>query len=94
MTKVDIVREISNETGVSKVDVLNTVEKFIDVVKGTLVKNQNVTLNGFGTFLIKQKAQKPARNIKKNTTVIIPAHKTVAFKPSKLFVAKVKENVK
>ena len=94
MTKADIVSEISKNTGIEKVTVLKTVEAFIESVKKSIVKNQNVYLRGFGSFIVKQRAQKTGRNISKNTTLVIPAHKAPAFKPSKKFVAKVKENVK
>ena len=94
MTKADIVSEISKSTGIEKVTVQKTVEAFMESVKGSLGKNQNVYLRGFGSFIVKQRAQKTARNISKNTTIIIPAHKIPAFKPAKTFVGKVKNNVK
>ena len=94
MTKADIVGEISKSIGVDRVTVQRTVEAFMDSVKGELAKNQNVYLRSFGSFIVKQRAQKTARNISKNTNLIIPAHKIPAFKPSRTFVAKVKDNVK
>ena len=94
MTKADIVSEISKSTGIEKATVQKTVETFMESVKNSLAKNQNVYLRGFGSFIIKSRAQKTARNISKNTTIIIPAHKIPAFKPAKTFVGKVKENVK
>ena len=94
MTKADIVSEISKGTGIEKITVQKTVEAFMESVKGSLAKNQNVYLRGFGSFIVKERAQKTARNISKNTTIIIPAHNIPAFKPAKTFVAKVKENVK
>ena len=94
MTKVDIVNEISRNTGIDRVTVLKTVEAFTESVKKSLVNNHNVYLRGFGSFIVKQRAQKTARNISKKTTVIIAAHKSPVFKPAKIFVAKVKENVK
>ena len=94
MTKADIVNEISKNTGIEKVTVQKTVEAFMDTVKGSLAKNKNVYLRGFGSFIVKQRAEKTARNISKNTTIVIPAHKIPAFKPSKTFVTKVKNNVK
>jgi DNA-binding protein HU-beta len=66
----------------------------MDVVKDSLANNENVYLRGFGSFIVKKRAQKTARNISKNTTIIIPEHYIPAFKPAKSFVAKVKENVK
>ncbi|MDR1171414.1 MAG: integration host factor subunit beta [Bacteroidales bacterium] len=94
MTKADIVNEISKSTGIEKVTVQKTVEAFMESVKGSLAKDQNVYLRGFGSFIVKERAQKTARNISKNTTIIIPAHSIPAFKPAKTFVGKVKSNVK
>jgi len=94
MTKADIVSEVSKGTGIEKITVQRAVEAFMESVKGSLAKNQNVYLRGFGSFIVKERAQKTARNISKNTTIIIPAHKIPAFKPAKTFVVKVKENVK
>jgi DNA-binding protein HU-beta len=94
MTKADLVREISKSTGIERITVEKTMEAFMESVKGSLAKNENVYLRGFGSFIVKQRAQKTARNISKNTTVIIPARKVPAFKPAKPFVAKVKNSVK
>jgi len=94
MTKADIVNEISKNTGIEKVTVQKTVEAFMETLKGNLVKGKNVYLRGFGSFVVKKRAEKTARNISKNTTIIIPEHFIPSFKPSKNFVAKVKTNVK
>ncbi len=94
MTKADIVNEISKNTGVEKVTVQKTVEAFMQTVKDSLKSGENVYLRGFGSFIIKHRAEKTARNISKNTTIIIPAHNIPSFKPAKSFVSKVKENVK
>ena len=94
MTKADIVSEVSKSTGIEKVTVQKAVEAFMESVKGSLAKNQNVYLRGFGSFIVKKRAEKTARNISKNTTIIIPAHNIPAFKPAKTFVGKVKSNVK
>lgn len=94
MTKADIVNEISKNTGIEKVIVQKTVEAFMNTVKDSLVKDKNVYLRGFGSFVIKKRAEKTARNISKNTTIIIPEHFIPSFKPAKTFVSKVKNNVK
>ncbi len=94
MTKADIVNEISKNTGIEKVTVQKTVEAFMETVKDSLVKDQNVYLRGFGSFIVKKRAQKTARNISKNTTIIIPEHFIPSFKPAKTFVNKVKTNIK
>lgn len=92
MTKADIVNEISKNTGIEKVTVQRTVESFMETIKDSLTDGNNIYLRGFGSFIIKQRAEKTARNISKNTTITIPAHKIPAFKPSKSFVNKVKNN--
>ena len=94
MTKADIVNEISKQTGIEKVAVKKTVEAFMESIKDSLTNNQNVYLRGFGSFIVKKRAEKTARNISKNTTIIIPEHFIPSFKPAKSFVNKVKENVK
>ena len=90
MTKADIVNEIAKSTGAEKVLVQTIVEAFMENVKNSLIENNNVYLRGFGSFIIKKRAQKVARNISKNTTITIPEHNIPAFKPAKSFVAKVK----
>ena len=94
MTKAEIVNQISESTNIDKLSVLQTVEAFMEVVKESLAKGEDVYLRGFGSFLVKQRAEKTARNISKQTSIIIPAHKIPAFKPAKVFVEAVKENVK
>ncbi|MBQ5753704.1 MAG: integration host factor subunit beta [Alistipes sp.] len=90
MTKADIVSEIAKKTGVEKVQIQTIVEAFMEEVKESLANEQNVYLRGFGSFIIKKRAQKVARNISKNTTITIPAHNIPAFKPAKTFVSKIK----
>ncbi len=90
MTKADIVSEIAKNTGVEKVQVMAIVEAFMDSVKASLEGGNNVYLRGFGSFIVKKRAQKVARNISKNTTITIPEHNIPAFKPAKSFAAKVK----
>ena len=79
MTKADIVNEIAKNTGIDKATVLTTLEAFMDSVKDSLSKDENVYLRGFGSFIVKKRAQKTARNISKNTTIIIPEHNIPAF---------------
>jgi len=94
MTKAEIVSKISDKTGVEKVTALVVVESFMAEVKRSVINNQSVFLRGFGTFKPKKRAEKTGRNISKNTTIIIPAHHIPAFKPAKVFVKQVKENIK
>ena len=90
MTKSEIVKEISARTGIDSKAVLAVVEGFMTEVKTSLGKEENVYLRGFGSFIVKKRAQKTARNISKNTTMIIPAHNIPVFKPSEEFLTMVK----
>ena len=94
MTKADIVNEISKSTGIAKSSVLTTVEKFMEIVKDSLANYEDVFLRGFGSFIVKTRSQKTARNISKGTTIIIPEHNIPAFKPAKVFMEQVKQNEK
>ena len=94
MTKADVVSNISDQLGIDKVDVQVTVEKFMLEVKNSLESGENVYLRGFGSFIIKTRAEKTGRNISKNVAVKIPAHNIPAFKPAKVFVNRVKTKVK
>ena len=94
MTKAEVVAEIANKTGIEKVTVLATVETMMEVIKENMVKGNNVYLRGFGSFIIKQRAQKTARNITQNKAMIVPAHNIPAFKPAKPFVEAVRKEVK
>ncbi len=94
MTKADIVANIAEETGLERVEALKAVEAFMESVKISLAQGQNVYLRGFGSFVVKERAEKTGRNISKNTTIIIPAHNIPSFKPAKTFVEDVKKKVK
>lgn len=86
MTKAEIVNEVASATGIEKVAVQTVVEAFMETVKESLIKGEPVYLRGFGSFIIKHRAQKAARNITKQTTITIPAHDIPAFKPAKSFI--------
>ena len=90
MTKAELVSIISKRTGVERQVVLTTVEAFMEEVKNSLEKGENVHLRGFGSFVVKRRAQKTGRILARNTTIIIPAHDVPAFKPADTFVDKVK----
>ena len=92
MTKAEIVTKISNNLGLEKNEVLATVENLMDEVKESLNKGENVYLRGFGSFIVKKRAEKTGRNISKNTTIRIPEHHIPAFKPAKVFTQGVKNN--
>jgi len=91
MTKAEIVNEVAKATGIEKTQVMAVVEEFTNVVKGSIIAGNPVYLRGFGSFIIKHRAQKAARNITRKTTMTIPAHDIPAFKPSKSFINAVKE---
>ncbi|MBB78238.1 MAG: integration host factor subunit beta [Crocinitomicaceae bacterium] len=94
MTKAEIVSDIVQQTGLERAEVLRLVEAFMTTIKSSLTNGENVYLRGFGSFIIKERAQKTGRNISKNTSIIIPAHNIPVFKPSKTFVEDVKTKVK
>ena len=91
MTKAEIVNEVAKTTGIEKTQVLSVIEEFTNVVKGSIIAGEPVYMRGFGSFIIKHRAQKAARNITKHTTLTIPAHDIPAFKPAKVFIAAVKK---
>ena len=91
MTKAEIVNEVAKATGIEKVAVQTVVEAAMESIKASLIKGNPVYLRGFGSFIIKHRAQKAARNITRKTTMVIPAHNIPAFKPAKTFVNAVKE---
>lgn len=93
MRKADLVNAISEKTGVAKVDVLVALETFFKEVKGSLVGGENVYIRGFGSFVIKRRAKKIGRHIKRNEAIEIPEHFIPSFKPAKVFVDQVKNNV-
>ena len=93
MTKADIVSNISDDLGIDRADVQATVEKFMKEVKNSLESGENVYLRGFGSFVIKKRAEKTGRNISKNVAIKIPAHNSPSFKPAKVFVQGVKSKV-
>ncbi len=94
MTKLEIASKISDKSGVEKVEVMATIEAFMNEIKEALENNNNVYLRGFGSFIIKYRAEKTARDILKNRTIKVPPHCIPAFKPSKTFTDKVKSKVK
>ncbi|MGB4774195.1 MAG: HU family DNA-binding protein [Daejeonella sp.] len=94
MTKAEIITEISNKTGIEKLDAQEAIEAFFKVVKNAMINGENVYVRGFGSFVVKKRAEKTARNISKNTAIIIPEHFVPSFKPAKVFIEKVKSNNK
>jgi DNA-binding protein HU-beta len=94
VTKADVISAISEQTGVDKADVSSTVEAFFTVVKTALESGDAVYVRGFGSFINKRRAKKVARNISKNTSIVIDAHQVPSFKPAKAFVEEVKTKTK
>ena len=90
MTKIELVREIASKTGLSTKDAMVIIESLMETIKTSMTNGEEVFLRGFGSFIIKHRADKTARDISKNTTVIVPAHDIPAFKPAKDFLDKVK----
>jgi DNA-binding protein HU-beta len=94
MRKADVITKISEKTGIAKVDVLVAMEAFFKEVKESLKQGENVYVRGFGSFIVKKRAKKIGRNIKKNIAIEIPEHYIPAFKPAKVFADQVKRNTK
>ena len=94
MTKAEVISEIADKTGIEKSDVQATVEAFFKVVKDSMAEGNNIYVRGFGSFVNKKRARKVARNISKNTSIIIDEHFIPSFKPSKTFVQKIKNSKK
>lgn len=94
VTKADVINEISDKTGIDKADVQASVEAFFTVVKNNMANGENVYVRGFGSFVNKKRARKIARNISKNTAIVIDEHYIPSFKPSKIFVEKIKKSNK
>lgn len=94
MRKADLINKISDKTGIPKVDVLVTLETMFKEIKQSLAEGENIYIRGFGSFIIKKRAAKIGRNIKKNIAVEIPEHFIPAFKPSKEFVQEIKNSPK
>ena len=92
MRKADIVTSIAEKTGIPKVDILVSLETFFKEVKTSLVEGEPVYVRGFGSFILKKRAAKVGRNIKKNVAVDIPEHFIPAFKPAKEFIQSVKDS--
>lgn len=92
MTKAEVIAAIAEKTGIEKSDVSTSIEAFLSVVKNSMSEGNNIYIRGFGSFVNKKRAQKVARNISKNTAIVIDAHHVPSFKPSKEFVAQIKES--
>jgi len=94
LTKADVISEIADKTGIDRGDVTASIEAFFSVVKGSMADGKNIYVRGFGSFVNKKRAKKIARNISKNTAIVIDEHYVPSFKPSKVFVEKIKSSSK
>ena len=94
MTKAEVITKISDKTGIQKDDVTQAVEAFFTVVKDSMAEGENIYVRGFGSFINKKRAKKIARNISQNTAIVIDEHFIPAFKPSKVFIEKIKNSKK
>ncbi len=94
MTKADIINEIAEKTGIDRSDVQASVEAFFSIVKSSMAEGENIYVRGFGSFVNKKRARKVARNISRNTAMVIDAHYIPSFKPSKMFIEKIKNSDK
>ncbi len=94
MTKAEVISEIAERTGIDKADVSTTIEAFFNVVKNSMADGENIYVRGFGSFVNKKRARKIARNISKNTAIVIDEHYIPSFKPSKVFIEKIKNSSK
>ncbi len=92
MTKADVINEISDKTGIDRSDVQASVEAFFSIVKSNMAEGENIYVRGFGSFVNKKRARKVARNISKNTAIVIDEHYVPSFKPSKMFIEKIKKS--
>ena len=92
MTKAEVITQIADQTGIDKADVQETVEAFFSVIKNSMAKGENIYVRGFGSFINKKRAKKVARNISKNTAIVIDEHYVPSFKPSKVFIEKIKKS--
>jgi|TARA_R110000796_G_scaffold96719_1_gene203094 DNA-binding protein HU-beta len=90
VTKADVINQIAEKTGIDRSDVTTTVETLFTVVKDSMAEGENIYVRGFGSFVNKKRAKKIARNISKNTAIVIDEHFVPSFKPSKVFVEQVK----
>jgi len=92
VTKAEVITQIADQTGIDKADVQETVEAFFSVIKNSMAQGENIYVRGFGSFVNKKRAKKVARNISKNTAIIIDEHFVPSFKPSKVFIEKIKKS--
>ncbi len=94
MTKADVINQIADKTGIDKADVTASVEAFFTIVKSSMSGGHNIYVRGFGSFVNKKRKKKIARNISRNTAIVIDEHFIPSFKPAKVFINKIKNSEK
>ncbi len=94
MTKADVINQIADKTGIDKADVTASVEAFFSIVKNSMSSGHNIYVRGFGSFINKKRKKKIARNISRNTAIVIDEHYIPSFKPAKVFISKIKNSEK
>ncbi|MEK6780892.1 MAG: HU family DNA-binding protein [Bacteroidota bacterium] len=94
MTKADVINQIADKTGIDKADVSASVEAFFSIIKSSMASGQNIYVRGFGSFINKKRKKKIARNISRNTAIVIDEHYIPSFKPAKVFINKIKNSEK
>jgi DNA-binding protein HU-beta len=94
VTKSDIINQIADKTGIDKSDVTASVEAFFSIIKSNMASGHNIYVRGFGSFINKKRKKKIARNISRNTAIVIDEHYIPSFKPAKIFVNKIKSSDK
>ena len=94
MTKADVINQIADKTGIDKADVTASVEAFFSIDKNSMSSGHNIYVRGFGSFVNKKRKKKIARNISRNTAIVIDEHFIPSFKPAKVFISKIKNSEK
>lgn len=94
MTKAELISAIAQQAHVGRPQAEATIETFFEVVKEALARGETIYIRGFGNFQNKKRAKRRARHIKNNTTVEVEAYEYPSFKPSKLFIEKIRAELK
>ena len=89
MTKADLVDEIADRTGLTKKDVAETVDQFLEAVSRALISGKHIEIRGFGTFRVRERKPRMARNPRTGESVPVPARNVPVFKVSKELKEKV-----
>lgn len=90
MTKQDVINQVSEKTGLDMITSRSIIESFFEVVKDALTEGEPIYVRTFGSFILKKRAAKIARNISQNTAVKIAAHVVPYFNPSSEFTEQVR----